>query len=167
MVAGHAWSEVLRRFDAAGSGLDRQPGERDRRARTAGISVEDLVANENALRRIGVLDVHLVYVGGRGHGFGMGRKGCELQVDGQRTVVANDHRLADIDEIRGLRYQPVRTHGKGREAEPSVEAGVGFHYVGVMVFHHTNCSCGNRLPLGVGDLAGNAAGGRGCGGSGD
>ena len=57
VIAGHARSEILRRLDAARCGLDGQPGNRDRRAGAARIGVQDLLANQNSLRRVRILDV--------------------------------------------------------------------------------------------------------------
>ena len=51
MVAGDSGSEILRRLDASRGGFDGKARNGDRRARAAGIGVEHLVMNDDALRR--------------------------------------------------------------------------------------------------------------------
>ena len=57
VVSGHARRKILRRLDAARCGLDGQSGNGDRRAGPAGIGVQDFVAHQDALRRVGILNV--------------------------------------------------------------------------------------------------------------
>ena len=47
VVAGHAGHKILRRLDAAGCGLDRQPGNRNRRAGPSGIGVQQFLAHHH------------------------------------------------------------------------------------------------------------------------
>ena len=54
VIAGYARREVLRSFDSAGGGFNRQAGERDGRSRTSGIGIQHLVVDDDALRGIGV-----------------------------------------------------------------------------------------------------------------
>lgn len=53
MIGGDSGSEILRGFDAAGSGFDGEARERDGSAGAAGVRVEELVVNDDGLRRVG------------------------------------------------------------------------------------------------------------------
>jgi hypothetical protein len=56
MVAGDAGGEVLGRLDASGGGFDGQAGDGNGSAGTAGVRVKKIVADLDALRRVGIFD---------------------------------------------------------------------------------------------------------------
>ena len=101
MVASDPRREILRSLDAAGRGLNRQSGKRNRRARTARIGIEDLVVSENALRRIGILDVCIADVGCGGNGVRVRRHARELEVDGEGGALFDVDGAPDFREFRG------------------------------------------------------------------
>ncbi len=62
VVARDSRCKILRRLDPTGGGFDGISGNGDGRTGTSGVSVKQILANENLLRRIGREDVGLVYV---------------------------------------------------------------------------------------------------------
>ncbi len=100
MVARYARRKILRSLDAAGGGLDRQAGDGNRRARTAGIRVQNVLAHVDLFGRIGVLDVHLRYIGGYIDGVDSGSEPGELQVHDERLTGADFNRADNPGEPR-------------------------------------------------------------------
>ena len=79
VISGDARSEILRGFDAAGSGFDGKAGDRDGDAGAAGIGVEDLIVDDDVLGGIGS---ERGRSGGAGDGDGLAERGdfVELQM---------------------------------------------------------------------------------------
>ena len=82
VVARYARRKILRRLDAARRRLDRIAGNRDRRARTPRICIQQVLAGENLLGGIGRQDVDLLHVRSHGNRIGPWRKMRELKVHG-------------------------------------------------------------------------------------
>jgi hypothetical protein len=53
VIAGYTGSKILRSLDAAGSGFDGKAGDGDGSTGAARVGVEDLVVDDDGLRRIG------------------------------------------------------------------------------------------------------------------
>ncbi len=72
VIAGHAWREILRRFDAAGGRFDGNAGDGYGRAGPSGIGVERFIADGDALRGVGKQDADFLYVGSHVEGLDLG-----------------------------------------------------------------------------------------------
>jgi hypothetical protein len=70
--------EILGSFDPTRCGLDWKTRYGNRRTRTAGIRVKDILAHVDALGRVGVLNVNLGHVGRDRHGLSARRHTGEL-----------------------------------------------------------------------------------------
>ena len=120
MVSGHARGEVLRRLDTAGSGFDRQTGDGNRRAGAAGIGVEDLVVNVDALRRVGMIEVCFASLRGDRDRVVTGSHAAEPHVHGKRFGFGQGKGLGGRLEIAGAGAERVHPRRQLAKNEPAI-----------------------------------------------
>jgi hypothetical protein len=153
VVSGHARRKVLRSLDAAGSGFDRVAGDRDRRARTARVGVQQILGGKDLHRRIGREHIGFGYI--RGDGDTLRERGefAQVKFDGRVAGRAHHHGLPDRTKALRGSLDGKRPRRGDRHFKLALRAGDGARqrlaangnfYLGI----------GQRLALRIDDAAG-------------
>ena len=150
VVPSHAGGKILRRLDAARCRFDRQPRQGHRRTRPPGVGIQDFVADQHALRRVGILHVPGLHVRGHGDRVGMSAQPPKLQIHRQNLPLGKMDGLADLDEPRRRTGQLVVPGRHGSEDKRTVRAGRHF---GNSPGHQADAGLRHRLSLGIAELA--------------
>ena len=152
VITGNAWSEILRGFDAAGSGFDGETGDGDGSARAPGIGVEDLVVDDDGLGGIG--GERRGRRSNDGDGLEDGGELLELEDEGFLLGGGEREGKSDGSEGWGIGGETVAGGRDGVEMEEALGVGGGFGDGGVGDVEKLEMGVGDGGTAGIEDGAG-------------
>src|SRR5579872_7009742 len=113
MIAGDTRREILWGFYAAGGGFDRQTRNRNGRARAARVGIENLLPDENPLRRIGVFNVDGFDISRNRDRFVAQSQACEGNVQSEGLAGVQSNRSRYVFQARSAGSKRVRARWCG------------------------------------------------------